>query len=121
MTGRTLFQSDSEPARLTGYGIVPATWARELLNRDEASERAPEHPRMQERNLALAAQTHATPNIPRQRRRTLRSLQPHQRAPGWKAQPRPGPGTRSKSPPQAATPTAPPPRHCPEPVCSVGA
>jgi hypothetical protein len=32
MTDRTLFQSDTEPARLTGYGIVPAAWARELLH-----------------------------------------------------------------------------------------
>jgi hypothetical protein len=34
MTDRTLFQGDSEPARLTGYGTVPAQWAREnILNR----------------------------------------------------------------------------------------
>ena len=32
MTDRTLFQGDSEPARLPGYGIVPADWARDLLN-----------------------------------------------------------------------------------------
>ncbi|MEV7660317.1 DUF222 domain-containing protein [Paenarthrobacter sp. NPDC089316] len=32
MTDRTLFQGDSEPARLQGYGIVPAHWARELTN-----------------------------------------------------------------------------------------
>ncbi|MCT9871407.1 HNH endonuclease [Paenarthrobacter aurescens] len=31
MTDRTLFQGDSEPARLQGYGIVPAEWARVLL------------------------------------------------------------------------------------------
>ena len=31
MTDRTLFQGDSEPARLPGYGVVPAGWARELL------------------------------------------------------------------------------------------
>ena len=31
MTDRTLFQGDSEPARLKGYGIVPAEWGRELL------------------------------------------------------------------------------------------
>ncbi|WP_152642643.1 HNH endonuclease [Pseudarthrobacter chlorophenolicus] len=31
MTDRTLLQGDSEPARLTGYGIIPATWARELV------------------------------------------------------------------------------------------
>jgi hypothetical protein len=29
MTDRTLFQGDTEPARLPGYGIVPAAWARE--------------------------------------------------------------------------------------------
>jgi hypothetical protein len=28
MTDRTLFQGDSEPVRLAGYGIVPAGWAR---------------------------------------------------------------------------------------------
>ena len=31
MTDRTLLQGDSEPARLPGYGIVPAGWARDLL------------------------------------------------------------------------------------------
>ncbi|MGP4032735.1 DUF222 domain-containing protein [Pseudarthrobacter sp. 1C304] len=31
MTDRTLLQADAEPARLPGYGIVPAGWARELL------------------------------------------------------------------------------------------
>ncbi|WP_416418870.1 DUF222 domain-containing protein [Paenarthrobacter aromaticivorans] len=31
MTDRTLFQSDSEPARLQGYGTVPAGWARTFL------------------------------------------------------------------------------------------
>ncbi|MET3922679.1 DUF222 domain-containing protein [Arthrobacter sp. UYEF20] len=31
MTDRTLFQGDGEPARLPGYGIVPAGWARDLL------------------------------------------------------------------------------------------
>nr|WP_311380144.1 DUF222 domain-containing protein [Arthrobacter sp. ISL-72] len=30
MTDRTLFQGDSEPARLNGYGTVPAGWARRL-------------------------------------------------------------------------------------------
>ncbi|MGP4031266.1 DUF222 domain-containing protein [Pseudarthrobacter sp. 1C304] len=33
MTDRTLLQADAEPARLPGYGIVPAGWARELLKR----------------------------------------------------------------------------------------
>ncbi|MFK0007330.1 DUF222 domain-containing protein [Paenarthrobacter sp. NPDC090520] len=35
MTDRTLFQGDSEPARLEGYGIVPGGWARELVGRAE--------------------------------------------------------------------------------------
>ena len=32
MTDRTLLQADSEPARLPGYGTVPAGWARTLIN-----------------------------------------------------------------------------------------
>jgi hypothetical protein len=35
MTDRTLFQADSEPARLTGYGTVPAGWARTLIQTSE--------------------------------------------------------------------------------------
>ncbi|UKA51949.1 HNH endonuclease [Arthrobacter sp. FW305-123] len=35
MTDRTLFQGDSEPARLEGYGIVPSEWARALLVEDQ--------------------------------------------------------------------------------------
>ncbi len=31
MTDRALFQGDSEPAKVPGYGIVPAGWARTLL------------------------------------------------------------------------------------------
>ncbi|QDW29208.1 DUF222 domain-containing protein [Arthrobacter sp. KBS0702] len=31
MTDRSLLQGDSEPARLPGYGVVPAGWARQLL------------------------------------------------------------------------------------------
>ncbi|WP_160665552.1 HNH endonuclease [Pseudarthrobacter sp. ATCC 49987] len=37
MTDRTLFQGDSEPARLPGYGIVPAGWARGMLTDTGAS------------------------------------------------------------------------------------
>ncbi|MBG6180479.1 hypothetical protein IWX62_001683 [Arthrobacter sp. CAN_A1] len=32
MTDRALLQCDSEPARIPGYGIVPSSWARDLLN-----------------------------------------------------------------------------------------
>ncbi|MCD4851140.1 HNH endonuclease [Arthrobacter sp. AK01] len=46
MTDRALFQGDSEPARLKGYGIVPAAWARALVGAggaafDEPGERRP--------------------------------------------------------------------------------
>ncbi|GAB13893.1 hypothetical protein ARGLB_051_00740 [Arthrobacter globiformis NBRC 12137] len=39
MTDRTLLQGDSEPARIPGYGVVPAQWARELLNPERAQGR----------------------------------------------------------------------------------
>ena len=38
MTDRTLFQADSEPARLPGYGTVPAGWARALINGTTATD-----------------------------------------------------------------------------------
>ncbi|MFP3580401.1 DUF222 domain-containing protein [Arthrobacter sp. SIMBA_036] len=38
MTDRTLFRGDSEPARLKGYGTVPAGWARKLLQPSEPGE-----------------------------------------------------------------------------------
>ncbi len=41
MTDRTLFQGDSEPARLPGYGIVPAGWARNLLAGNPGSNEEP--------------------------------------------------------------------------------
>ncbi len=36
MTDRALFQGDSEPARLTGYDVVPAGWARDALTQAQA-------------------------------------------------------------------------------------
>ncbi|PNH84738.1 HNH endonuclease signature motif containing protein [Arthrobacter sp. AFG20] len=36
MTDRTLFQGDSEPARLTGYGLVLAPWARTVVTGRQA-------------------------------------------------------------------------------------
>ena len=41
MTDRTLFQGDSEPARLKGYGIVLAEWGRELLGLGPAGSPSP--------------------------------------------------------------------------------
>ncbi len=38
MTDRTLLRADSEPARLPGYGTVPAGWARTLINGTKAAE-----------------------------------------------------------------------------------
>ncbi|WP_346960102.1 HNH endonuclease [uncultured Arthrobacter sp.] len=42
MTDRTFFQGDSEPARLPGYGIVPAGWARALLKNAGTGKRTDE-------------------------------------------------------------------------------
>ena len=44
MTDRTLFQGDSEPARLPGYGVVPAGWARNTLKDAAAEDPASEDP-----------------------------------------------------------------------------
>jgi hypothetical protein len=38
MTDRTLLQADSEPARLAGYGVVPAAWARDLITQEQGEE-----------------------------------------------------------------------------------
>ncbi|CAI3798917.1 hypothetical protein NKCBBBOE_02196 [Pseudarthrobacter sp. MM222] len=43
LTDRTLFQGDSEPARLPGYGIVPAGWARELIKGGGSGSGSPQH------------------------------------------------------------------------------
>ena len=43
MTDRTLFQGDSEPVRLAGYGTVPAEWARQtVLGQPERPGTGPE-------------------------------------------------------------------------------
>ncbi|MDQ1056615.1 hypothetical protein QFZ23_000516 [Arthrobacter globiformis] len=39
MTDRTLLQADSEPARIPGYGIVPAAWARTLVTQEQGAGR----------------------------------------------------------------------------------
>ena len=44
MTDRALLQGDSEPARLKGYGIVPAGWARELVRNGSAGQGTLQHP-----------------------------------------------------------------------------
>ncbi|WP_284979449.1 HNH endonuclease signature motif containing protein [Arthrobacter sp. fls2-241-R2A-200] len=42
MTDRTLLRGDSEPARLAGYGTVPAKWARVLVGAEGAACAAPD-------------------------------------------------------------------------------
>lgn len=44
MTDRTLLQGDSEPARLPGYGIVPAAWARAMLTARNQGQPRHRHP-----------------------------------------------------------------------------
>ncbi|MGO4803692.1 DUF222 domain-containing protein [Arthrobacter sp. 2MCAF15] len=44
MTDRTLFQADSEPARLPGYGTVPAQWARALVTTGPTDSLEPDGP-----------------------------------------------------------------------------
>ncbi|WP_285314490.1 HNH endonuclease signature motif containing protein [Pseudarthrobacter sp. fls2-241-R2A-168] len=41
MTDRTLFQGDSEPAQLTGYGIVPGEWARKAIRGELLADAEP--------------------------------------------------------------------------------
>ncbi|WP_091424132.1 HNH endonuclease signature motif containing protein [Arthrobacter sp. OV608] len=41
MTDRTLFQGDSEPARLAGYGIVPGEWARKAIRGELLADAEP--------------------------------------------------------------------------------
>jgi hypothetical protein len=41
MTDRTLFQGDSEPARLTGYGTIPGEWARKAIRGELMSDAGP--------------------------------------------------------------------------------
>ncbi|TQJ59207.1 HNH endonuclease [Arthrobacter sp. SLBN-83] len=41
MTDRTLLQADAEPARLPGYGTIPAAWARELTLTNPPTTRTP--------------------------------------------------------------------------------
>jgi hypothetical protein len=125
MTERTLLQADTEPARLTGYGVVPAAWARDLITQEKSdgreelktwlrrlytapgtgdlvamdSKRRLFPPPLRRfiqtrRHLphTLLRRTHPPPrphhplarrrsNQPCERRRTLRSLQLHQRTP----------------------------------------
>ncbi|SDW10463.1 HNH endonuclease [Arthrobacter sp. cf158] len=55
MTDRTLFQGDSEPARLKGYGIVPAEWARTLLCAGNQTPNRQERAGVQEPRLGFQA------------------------------------------------------------------
>ena len=63
MTDRTLFQGDSEPARLPGYGIVPAGWARDLLT-DTGTEEAGTRREPAERDDGRRRQSGTPPRTP---------------------------------------------------------
>ena len=169
ITDRTLFQGDAEPARLPGYGTVPAGWALERIGAGTERQgpglqdlappalHPPRHRRARGDGLprpALPARApplhpdqrrhlpnpllrrphpppgphhslaHRRPDHHGQRRRTLRSLQPHQRNPRLESTPQPKPhpdpprasarGTPSNSPPPPATRTVPRRRPCPD-------
>ena len=100
MTDRTLLQGDSEPARLPGYGIVPAAWARDLLQRGGQATRA----RTEDTNTATdtakngrgrgqGLQRLAPPALHRPRhRRTHRHGLPRPALPARTPPPHPGPG-----------------------------
>ena len=74
MTDRTLFQADSEPARIPGYGTVPAGWARALINGTKATDStagvsSPEQrqsgPREPGESTAVPLNVAAQPAVPR--------------------------------------------------------
>ena len=92
ITDRTLFQGDAEPARLPGYGTVPAGWARTLINPPPG--RAPASGPTTTASTSGSAGSTPTPAP----------------ASSWRWTPAPGssrPGTAASSRP-ATTPAAPP-------------
>ena len=70
MTDRTLLQGDSEPARLPGYGIVPAGWARDLIHRGPKPVAAPARPGTRDRRRNYR---HQVPVRPARRRPALQT------------------------------------------------
>ncbi|MCU1568630.1 MAG: hypothetical protein JWQ56_3567 [Pseudarthrobacter sp.] len=56
ITDRTLLQGDSEPARLTGYGTVPAPWPATSSTRNKYQNTH----RRRDKSLGLPAQTRPT-------------------------------------------------------------
>ena len=111
MTDRTLLQADTEPARLPGYGTVPAHWARELLSTGTTGTTPPAAGR------TGTARRHGTPGHGRHGHRGDR---PHSGSAGSTPPPAPAnssawtpapgsspPGSAASSRP-ATTPAAPP-------------
>lgn len=65
MTDRTLFQGDSEPARLEGYGTVPGGWARGLVGMvGEAQHRECGRPRSSAERQQTPGQRTQAPTDP---------------------------------------------------------
>ncbi|WP_423182543.1 DUF222 domain-containing protein [Arthrobacter sp. NyZ413] len=93
MTDRTLFQGDSEPARLPGYGIVPAAWARALLAGNPGSNDTtqggtkPGHAGADHAGAGHAGPGHAEPSRP-----GAGYAEPSRPGAGYAGPSRPGPG-----------------------------
>ncbi len=110
MTDRTLFQGDSEPARLPGYGIVPAGWARDLLTTPE------------EAGTGAGSRAEAgTARADAPRARTRHGTRPERLAPPALHRPRHRRAHRHGLPRPALPARAPPPhpgprRHLPHPL-----
>ncbi|MBB6405638.1 hypothetical protein HNP00_002968 [Arthrobacter sp. AZCC_0090] len=124
MTDRTLFQGDSEPARLPGYGIVPAAWARTMLtannHQTQPGQAGNEHSAPGQPRFRYPRHEHAAQAEPGQRqaeesqhlRVWLRRLSSPPPEPGTSSPPTPGrafsrPVCGASSKP-ATTPAAPP-------------
>lgn len=90
MTDRTLFQSDSEPARLAGYGVVPAGLRRFVQARDDTC-RTPYCDAPIRHHDHIVAWQHGGPTSLSNASGLCESCNHTKESPGWHAEPRPGP------------------------------
>ncbi len=128
MTDRTLLQADSEPARLPGYGTVPAGWARTLINGTAHATNATAGS-SRDPGTVLARTTLAPPTIPGTRQspwterrgrdgrpRCLRRVAPPALHPPGHRRPRRDGLPRPDLPARAPPPHPDPRRHLPHPL-----
>ncbi|WLQ05330.1 HNH endonuclease [Arthrobacter oryzae] len=88
MTDRTLFQGDSEPARVAGYGVVPAGWARAAvagLPQGGGGQCAIRH------HDHIVAWHHGGPTSHSNGSGLCESCNYAKESPGWHSEPGPGP------------------------------